>query len=778
MKKRLFDFIIGHRLLVLFVLIAITAFFGWHAVRISINTDIEEFYLEDDVKAYNRFLDEFGTDHVIAIAFETEDPFSVESLRVVDSISAKMEMLPNVSRAYSLTTAKLVYGEEDMVHFDRLMEEVPSSEQEMTLIKQRALDDPFASGILMSSEQKDSAIIVEVDHIVGESYKEEIKLAKTIKGILKEEEERTGKRFLLGGNIIVEEALSRYTQTDNMRMFFLSAFFMLVITYLMFRQIVMTILPMLVVLLTSIWTHGFMTLMGFEINTINIIIRALLMAVATAGSMHIIADYLQKGAAGIHTKVEYLGETFRAVAAPCFLAAVTTAIGLLSLLTSDIIPLRKFGLTGAVGVMFSFVISIFLLPILLSIIPVPKGRYRERIEEGLLAKILIWLGGWQKKRAIIIILVSSVALIPAILSLPLNIVGTNSIRYLRKNDDIRKQIEWLDDNIGGTRSLEFLIDGGRENAFKDPSLLRKVERFQDHLKGIKDITEVYSAVDLVKTLNRAFHGGKEEARAIPETYAEVTQQLFIIEGSRELEQFMSYDYSKARVMAMVKADGGLGVYKQLPEVEKVMHEIFGDTARISITGQLYSHQQMEQYIVTSQIKSFALAFVVIQIIMILILRSFRLGMLAMVPNFLPILFGAALLPLLGYHLDIGTTMPAIVTLGLVVDDSIHFLTRLRQQLDRKAGIKVAIARSMNDVGRPIIFTSLVLGLGFLAIFPSKFVPGAQFGILAASVVVFALVFDLLVLPAIMGFVWSGKKSEAPSDLPSYSDAREDFDEIS
>jgi predicted RND superfamily exporter protein len=532
MKKKLFDLIISHRLLVSIGLLGITIFFGWHAARITINTNIENFYLKDDVGNYNRFLNEFGTDQVIAIAFETEEPFSPDNLRVIDSISEKLEALPHVRRVYSLTTAKVIYGEDDVIHFVDLMEEIPPAGEELAGIKQRALDDPFIPGILMSPETKNTAIVAEIEHVIGESYNDEIELARTIKEILKEEEERNGIHFYLGGNIVIEEALSRYTQVDNMRMVLLSALFMLVVTYIMFRQIVMTILPMLVVMLTLIWTHGLMVLLGFEVNTINIIIRALLMAVATAGSMHIIADYLQKGAAGKHTKVEYLRQTFGDVATPCFMAAITTAIGLLSLLTSDIEPLREFGLTGAAGVMCSFIISIFLLPILLSIIPVPKGAYRERIEKGFLTKALIWLGHWRKRRAIIIITIAFAAVIPALLSLPMNVVGTNTIRYLRKNDDIRKQIEWLDSSISGTSSLEFMIDGGRENAFKDPSLLRKVEGFQDYLEGIDGVTEVYSAVDLVKALNRAFHGGREEQFSIPTSYSEVTQQLFIIETGR------------------------------------------------------------------------------------------------------------------------------------------------------------------------------------------------------------------------------------------------------
>jgi hypothetical protein len=236
----------------------------------------------------------------------------------------------------------------------------------------------------------------------------------------------------------------------------------------------------------------------------------------------------------------------------------------------------------------------------------------------------------------------------------------------------------------------------------------------------------------------------------------VSQELLVIEGTEELEQFLSYDYSKARIMARVRESEARGVYNRMPQIEEYVSETLGEEAKATTTGALLTHQRTEDYIVSSQIRSFILAFVVIQVVMTLILRSVRLGMLAMIPNFLPILFGTAMLPFLGMHLDIGTTMPAIITLGLVVDDSIHFLSRLSLGMNRTRDIKAAIAHSMKHTGRPIVFTSIVLGLGFLALLPAKFVPAANFGILSAIVIAAALIFDLVVLPAVMGFLLSGR----------------------
>jgi hydrophobe/amphiphile efflux-3 (HAE3) family protein len=755
-KTKLFDFIINHKILVSAVLLGITIFFGWHAARIEIDTDIERYFLEDDLRDYDRFLEEFGTDQIIVVAFEGEDTFGLENLRLVDSISGKLEKLPHVRRVYSLTTAKIIYGEGNTVYFDPLMDEIPSTTGSLIPIKQRALDDAFIPETLMSSDKKSTAIIAEIDHIIGESD-HDIDLARQIKALLKEEEIRTGKRFYAGGRAIMDEALFNYTQVDNARLVLLSALLMMVITLLMFRQIVMTILPMSVVLLTYIWTYGIMSLLEYKVSSITTIIRPLLMAVAIAGSMHIIADYLQRAAGGKRTKIECIRQSFNNLITPCFMAGLTTAIGLLSLQSSGIRPLRELGLVAAVGVIFAFFIGISLLPILLSIVPFPKERNRERIQGGLLAKVLLWLGRWQKRRAIAIFLISFAAIIPAVLLLPQISIGANTLRYFRTDDLIRIQTEWIDTNISGTNSLEFFIDAEQENAFKDPLLLRKMERFQDYLKGIDGVTEVYCAVDLVKTLNKAFHGGNEQECVIPPSFTEVSQQLFIIEGSEEIEQFLSYDYSKARIMARVNSNRTRYIYDQMPEIEKYMNGVFGESEKITPTGTMYMFQRMEDYIVSSQIKSFILAFIVIEVIMMLILRSLKLGIFAMIPNFLPILFGTAMMPVLGIPLNIGTAMPAVVTLGLVVDDTIHFLSRLKLEMDRTDNIKNAIANSMNHTGRAIIFTSIVLGFGFMALLPAKFVPVAYFGILAGIVILFALVFDLVVLPAIMGFAWSDRE---------------------
>jgi predicted RND superfamily exporter protein len=476
------------------------------------------------------------------------------------------------------------------------------------------------------------------------------------------------------------------------------------------------------------------------------------MAVGIMDSMHFVTDYLLECAKSHRAKLDCIERSFKSLVIPCSMTTLTTAFGLLMLLSADLLPIRQFGLVAGVGVLFAFIISIFLLPILLSILPFPKSSYSEKIRRGFFAILLLRLGHWWKGKAVAVLSISFLCTIPAILSLAFLKVGTNGLDHFKHNDINRAQTEWIDANIGGSNSLEFFIDAKRENALTKPSLLKKMEHFQNFLLKVDGITGAYSAVDVVKSLNRAFHGGEERKFLIPSSPGEVIQQLFLVEGSDTLMQFLSNDYSKGRVIARVDLNKIQILSDQIPNILKNMEKIFGNTATVTLTGIVYLNNQLEHYILSSQIKSFLLAFIMVSVIMILFLRSLKLGILAMIPNLMPILFTMALMPILRISLDIGTVMVAGIALGLVVDDTIHFLFRFKLEIKRTNNVKIAIAHSIASTGRPVVFSSIVLSLGFFVLVFASLKPIIHFGILSSTVILLAMLFDLVVLPAILGFI--------------------------
>jgi predicted RND superfamily exporter protein len=434
------------------------------------------------------------------------------------------------------------------------------------------------------------------------------------------------------------------------------------------------------------------------------------------------------------------------------MTTLTTILGLLSLLSSDLRIIQEFALVAAGGVLFAFIITILVVPILLSLIPLPQDRYHRQLQLGIVTKVLDWLGEWRLRRSIIAIAAVLVGVVPAVFILAHLDVGTNSLDYFKKDDHMRSQVEWIDSNIGGTQSLEFFIEAEEADALKDPALLRKMEAFQTYLEGIDGVTGVFSAVDLVKALNRGFLSGQAAAFTIPSSSAQITQQLFLVEGSDDFMALLSEDYSRARISARVEMNRTQDLAHSMPQIEQRIDEIFGPSPRITSTGLVHLMNETEHYLLTTSIKSFILAFLVITVTITLLLWSFKLGVLAMIPNFLPILFTMAIMPLIGISLDVGTTMIAAIALGLVVDDTIHFLSRLKTELAAADGFEVALATTMHTTGRPIVYTSFVLSLGFLVLVMASFKPIIHFGVLSCIVIFLAVLFDLLVLPAFFGLI--------------------------
>jgi len=330
-------------------------------------------------------------------------------------------------------------------------------------------------------------------------------------------------------------------------------------------------------------------------------------------------------------------------------------------------------------------------------------------------------------------------------------VGTNSLDYFKPGDPVRNQTQWIDSNLGGSVSLEFMVIGEGEEALKDPDLLRRMDRFQHYLTAIPGFTGIFSIVDLVKSLNQAFFEGDSLAYQIPETKTGVSQELLLVRGSDELASLVTDDFSMARISARVAMNQSQALSEKLPEIEQKLNEIFGRETVVQPTGIVYLMHRMENYLLTTQLRSFGIAFAVILLCMILLLRSIRLGLLAIIPNFLPILFTMACMPFFHIALDVGTVMIAGIALGLVVDDSIHFLSRMKLELQDSHTTGQAIEAAMLGTGRPLLFTSVILSFGFAVLTLASFNPVIHFGVLSSIVIFLALIFDLVVLPAIMGF---------------------------
>jgi hypothetical protein len=283
---------------------------------------------------------------------------------------------------------------------------------------------------------------------------------------------------------------------------------------------------------------------------------------------------------------------------------------------------------------------------------------------------------------------------------------------------------------------------------KEPAILGRVDGLAAWLRHGPVATEVVSVVDYLKEMHRAFTGDPVNGAVLPETRDLVAQFYLLMEQRDDLDALVQGNYSVGRVTARVRLSDAEHLTARLGEIEPALAAApGGDAMAVTTTGYSKLMAEIESYLVASQVRSFAAAFALVVVLLGLVLRSARLALFAMIPNVVPIAMGLGFMAMAGIPLDPGTVMIGGVAMGLVVDDTVHFLVRLRRHVASGGSLDEAVRRSLDQAARPIIATSITLAAGFGAMVAASFSPNAHFGVVTAVVIVLALIGDLIVLPA-------------------------------
>jgi len=330
-------------------------------------------------------------------------------------------------------------------------------------------------------------------------------------------------------------------------------------------------------------------------------------------------------------------------------------------------------------------------------------------------------------------------------------INTNEIQYFRKHHPVRVATEFMEEQLTGTIPLEIVLTGPAD-AFKQPDVLRRVEALERFMEGLPALRKTFSPVHFLEEINRVVHDGDPAFHRVPES-SELTAQLLLAEGSgsEEMENYLDLsDASRARVQGRLDHVGTREMRELNDRVMAKTAELFGPAGiRAELTGGLPLYLNMVDYLLDSQIRGFSLALVTIFVMLSLLVRSVKLGLLAMVPNCIPVLLTFGIMGWAGICLDLGTVLIASIAIGLAVDDTIHFLARFRVLFREGGRYAPALDETMRSVGAPIIMTSVVLFFGFGIMMVSTFKPIVYFGLLGAVTMLSALLADLFVLPALI-----------------------------
>jgi len=695
------------------------------------------------------YREQFESEEFVVLVFKSGDLFTPESLSTIQRLTRGLEGVDSVERVTSLTNVEEIRTMADgAVEVVPLVgEESPVDPRMREALRERVLSNPLYVDNLISGDGTTTAIYGTVN---DRDLATRRRIQEEVEALVQEEKVRSGNRFYISGSVILDAEFERTSEQDNITFTVVTSLMIVFVLYLLYRNLTGILLPVVVVSLATAWTLGLYGLAGHKLNMLTIMLPAVILAISVADAVHLMCQYNDEHLDGARSRKEALVRTLGKVGKPCLFTSLTTAIGFGSFAVSKIVPVRYQGIYIALGILLAFVLTVTLLPALLSWIRVPKISHRKK-ERG------DWVSRGLEGAMRVVGRYSRIILVVGVLVLVVSLVGmsrikreTNSIEFFKKSSPLRVALEFIERNLTGVFSLEIALEGPADS-IKDPEVLKKVEALRRIIEESPEAGKTLHLNDLVMEMNRAMHEGEDRFYAIPKTREEVAQYLLLYEmsGGETLDTLVNMDYSLSRLSVRCTVMTAERAKEMMEELRQVLDGMFKGPVRARITGVIPVWVKLDTYLLTSQIKSFSIAAVGIFIMMCIQFRSVRVGLLSMIPNLLPIVVTMGIMGWTGIRLDTATIMITSVALGIAVDDTIHFLSRFKMELEACGDYDKAIHATIQSVGRAIVFTSIILFWGFISLTLGHFKPTVYFGFLTSLTMVVALIGDIFLLPVLL-----------------------------
>ena len=751
------DKLLRFRWLGIFAVVLLTVFFAFQMQGLKFDNSNEVWFVEGDrsLDLIDKFRDVFGNDDFVVLLFESRDFFEPENISRIKRLAEALEAeVPYLKDMTWLGNVEYIEGIEDGVKIHELLETVPEDPEEMAEIREKALSEPTYLNSLISPDGQSAAIILEMERYPedGDTLDPKNEIAPAVRKILARPEFAVLNARVAGGPIMhhdYDEIAARETRN------FMGICLLIQMAILLWvaRGVCGVFVPISIVFLSVLWTMGAIGLMGFTLNMMIIILPSLLICVGIGDSMHFIAEYQDQCDKGLARR-KAMVKTFAMVGLPCLLTTLTTMGAFLSFLTVRIKPFRELGLYASVGVVTALVLTFILVPFFYSfgkknarITNPANQKNRHDFFDRLLARVhwIVTSGpGWV---VAFFVILAGVSIAGA-----LNIqVESNTAKMLSQKLPLRQAYDFIDERMGGSMSMEIMLDTGKTDGVKEPVFLKKMDALQGFADNHPLVTKTMSVLDVMKKMRRAMHSNDQEFYSVPDTLEAASQYLFMYEtsGGDQLDKLVGFDYDIARLTVKTRNLSTADVRCFMRDVEDFSRKTFDDSVSVEMTGALTWVKALNDKIGEGVKYSFTAVLFAVAALMMIFLRSVKLGLISMIPNVFPVLITLGLMGFSGIYLDMPIMCCSAVIIGVAVDDTIHFFRRYRREFKGLGDYTQALRATLSTVGRPITFTTMTLILGFGVMTLSDLSGWRHFGFLAGFAFLWAYLADFFLCPALI-----------------------------
>jgi hypothetical protein len=706
-----------------------------------VNPNLDDYVPESiENRVYLKKLDSiFGGSEMILIILHAEDVVNASTLGRLRTIADELCQLDGIDRCVSPFDAMEISYEDGFMVMEPFLEAIPLDISEDESIRPRIAENPMASRFF-SEDFSLVSLILSKNQQTQDTIVDEIK--KVIATCPGEEE------VLIGGLPFIRHSISDNIKKDMSLLVPLAMLLMVLLLYFSFREWKGVFLPLIIVTMSIILSFGVMALLGWEISLISILLPIMLIAIANNYGIHMIARYQELSRSNESLTMGQLSkQIFLDLKRPITITGLTTIGGVLGLLSHSMVPAAQLGVLTALGIGFALVLSIWFLPALLSFLRIPKarqspGQYKMALADRWLNRFSRWVTLHPVR---IVIISASVGLI-GLIGIFFVEVDTNLEGYFRGKSEVRRSTELINDKFGGSQFISVLFTGD----VLQPDVLERMDQYEKEITGHPAVGHVSSPVNMLKELSKGFYNpGEEGYNQIPASADEAYQfiEVFAMGGNEEtVEQFIDYNYEYARIIISLK-DGSNKTGKIL---HRKLKNLTQDDPNVEfIAGASLTKIELADMVVNGQYRSLAFAMVLVFILLSIVFRSPRAGVLSSLPLSVAILVLFGIMGLFGISLDIATALLSSIMIGVGVDYTIHFLWRFKVERNRGLDHKEAVHLTLCTTGRGIFFNAFSVMVGFSALSLSNFAPMRFFSGLVVISIFTCLISALLLVPSIV-----------------------------
>ncbi len=764
MLERYAHWIVRFRWLALLISLLVVGALASGGRFLSLTNDYEVFFGESNpqLAAFKNLQDIYTKNDNALIMLEPKDGvvFSTETLQAITELTDAAWSTPYSTRVDSLSNFQYTYAEEDDLTVEDLIEDPASlSEEELSKIQDTAMAQPLLVNRLLSPAADVTGVNISFELPTENADKVPFEIMDYLDAVLADIESKYPNiETTRTGVVPMNKAFAESSMRD-IKTLIPTAFAIILLGFMLLTRSFWGTVGALAVMLMSIAAAmGTAGWMGIVLTPPSANAPTLILTLAVADCVHYLVTFFQQLRSG-KDKFSSIRESIRVNFNPIFLTSVTTAIGFLSMNFSDSPPFHDLGTITAIGVFYAFLLSIFFLPALTAVLPIKAPAVRSREKAGFMEKLANFSINYRK----VLFPVVGLLIVGLIAMIPRNELNDEFVKYFDDSIEFRQDTDQIGEKLTGMYFVDYSLDSQIESGINTPEYLNQLEAFEQWLEEQPEVLHVNSVSETFRRLNKNMHGDDEAYYKLPEDKELAAQYLLLYEMSLpyglDLNNQINIDKSATRLTATLR---NLSTKDTLAFENRAQEWMTNNTPDLESAGSsptiMFSHISKRN--INSMLTGTVIALVLISLILLVSLRSVKYGLLSLIPNLVPAGMAFGIWAIFNGQVGLSVSVVIAMTLGIVVDDTIHFLSKyLRAKREQGLGTEAAIRYAFTTVGEALLITTIILTAGFMILAQSSFSLNADMGLMTAITICLALFIDFLFLPALLIWLDKGKQDD-------------------